>query len=343
MSDPRTLHRQWSMLRMIPRHPRKTTASELIAWLDDLGYSVEKRTVERDLKMLESLFGLEVDDRSRPHGWCWSADSTGLDLRALSEEEALMLTIAENIVQPMLPSGVAGELHPVFVAARKLLKETVGSRRLKAWMAKIAFDPPTQPLLPAKVTSGVRTEVVRALFIDQWLRISYRKLDAVELIELEIAPLGLVTRGPMLYLVCSIRGQDGYRTIALNRIVQAMCLDERVKPPSDFSLRTFVDQGKLGFGGSTTMGVCLRVCPHLAQLLTETPLAVDQELATEQSGSVIIRARIPVTPQLKRWILSQGDDIEVVEPQQLRQDIIRVTRSVAERYSIDSKAKDSSL
>lgn len=338
MSDPRTLHRQWSMLRMIPRHPRKTTASELTVRLVDLGYSVEKRTVERDLKMLESIFGLEVDDRSRPHGWCWSADSTGLDLRALSEEEALMLSIAQSIVQPMLPPGVASGLHPIFVAARKRLEESIGSKRLKAWAAKIAFDPPTQPLLPAKVIPNVRTEVVRALFVDQWLRITYHKVEAIEAKDLEIAPLGLVARGPMLYLVCLLRGQECYRTIALNRILQATCLDDRFKPPSDFALRGFVDEGKLGFGNSTAIDLCLRASLALAQILTETPLARDQELTTEGPGSVLIRTRIPITPQLKRWILSHGDDIEVVEPQTLRQEIIRVTHGLAKRYSIDNSS-----
>ena len=38
-------------------------------------------------------------------------------------------------------------------------------------------------------------------------------------------------------------------------------------------------------------------------------------------------------------VLSYGDGIEVVEPQQLRQHIIRVTRSMAKRYSLDSKAQ----
>jgi predicted DNA-binding transcriptional regulator YafY len=71
----------------------------------------------------------------------------------------------------------------------------------------------------------------------------------------------------------------------------------------------------------------------LAQLLAETPLANDQEMTTEHSGSVLIRARLPITPQLKRWVLSHGDDIEVVEPQTLRREIIRVTRGLVSRYS----------
>lgn len=140
MSDPRTLHRQWSMLRMIPRHPAQGYRFGADLSVGRSRLLGRKRTVERDLIMLESLFGLEVDDRSRPHGWCWSADSTGLDLRALSEEEALMLKSprisCSRCCHPVWPVS-----YTVFVAAQRL-EECVGSRRLKAWAAKIAFDHP---------------------------------------------------------------------------------------------------------------------------------------------------------------------------------------------------------
>ena len=68
MSIDKTLYRQWTMLRLIPRHPRKISATDLTERLNELGYAINKRTVERDLKMFEELFGLVVDDRSRPYG-----------------------------------------------------------------------------------------------------------------------------------------------------------------------------------------------------------------------------------------------------------------------------------
>ncbi|WP_222518797.1 hypothetical protein [Spiribacter salinus] len=69
-----TLLRHWVMLRRIPRHPRKITVRELLAYLKDQGYPTTERTVQRDLTRLSGqLFGLMQDDRSRPHGWCWRA------------------------------------------------------------------------------------------------------------------------------------------------------------------------------------------------------------------------------------------------------------------------------
>ena len=56
------------MLREIPRHPAKITATEIHARLVAAGYTVTKRTVERDLERLAGPFPLQVDERSKPYG-----------------------------------------------------------------------------------------------------------------------------------------------------------------------------------------------------------------------------------------------------------------------------------
>jgi predicted DNA-binding transcriptional regulator YafY len=54
---PETLLRQWQTLRMIPRHPRKVTATLLRESLNQDGFTVGKRTVERDLQSLAMIQG----------------------------------------------------------------------------------------------------------------------------------------------------------------------------------------------------------------------------------------------------------------------------------------------
>ena len=44
-----TLYRQWVMLSRIPRYPRKVTVPELKSMLVGEGYTVDTRTVQRDL------------------------------------------------------------------------------------------------------------------------------------------------------------------------------------------------------------------------------------------------------------------------------------------------------
>ncbi|MCO4761619.1 MAG: hypothetical protein KC502_08960 [Myxococcales bacterium] len=69
-----TMLRQWLMLSMIPIAPRKTTAATLLDELQDRGWELDVRTVQRDLQQLSTVLPLVCDDRSRPYGWSWQSD-----------------------------------------------------------------------------------------------------------------------------------------------------------------------------------------------------------------------------------------------------------------------------
>jgi hypothetical protein len=76
-----TILRQWSMLRHIPRIPRKTSAPMLLTRLEDDGFKTTLRTIQRDLNLLAISFPLQSDD-AKPQGWSWSKDSLQFDLPA---------------------------------------------------------------------------------------------------------------------------------------------------------------------------------------------------------------------------------------------------------------------
>ncbi len=72
-----TLSRQWALLRQLPSRSPGITSAELVWGLRDVGFTVSKRTVERDLNELSLIFPLERNDKSIPFGWHWSASAVG--------------------------------------------------------------------------------------------------------------------------------------------------------------------------------------------------------------------------------------------------------------------------
>ena len=332
MGIDRTLYRQWAMLRLIPRQPRRISATDLTERLNVLGYTVNKRTVERDLKMFEKIFGLVADDRLRPYGWQWPRDAPGLDVPSLDDGEALMLAVAEPLVAQMLPPPVREALAPAMGAARRKLKDCVGARHLKSWPAKIYHTPASQPLMPAKVIAGVQEVVGMALLRDQWLRIRYRKRGAANSETFEVQPLGLVSRGPMLYLIGRFRGYTDERTLALSRLEQVEMLPETFRRPDDFSLKEFIEQGKMGLGRSQVERLVLRVANRQVEQFIETPLAAGQQLCAE-GATTRVSASVPITPELKRWVLGFASDIEVLEPEPLRREVMRDVAQMQARYT----------
>ena len=51
-----TLLRQWTLLRLLPRHPRRLEPARLKDKLDAMGIAVTLRTVQRDLNALAAVF-----------------------------------------------------------------------------------------------------------------------------------------------------------------------------------------------------------------------------------------------------------------------------------------------
>lgn len=62
--------RQDALLSILPKKPQMVTAAELRKDLKSAGYNVSLRTVQRDLKQLESLaLGVHCDRRELLFGW----------------------------------------------------------------------------------------------------------------------------------------------------------------------------------------------------------------------------------------------------------------------------------
>ncbi|MNZ23550.1 WYL domain-containing protein [Pseudomonas sp. Marseille-Q5299] len=70
-STRHTIARQWQLLKLLPdRHPGMSS-TQLQAALAKVGYKTSKRTVERDLNELASLFHLRCNNKGMPYGWYW--------------------------------------------------------------------------------------------------------------------------------------------------------------------------------------------------------------------------------------------------------------------------------
>jgi predicted DNA-binding transcriptional regulator YafY len=78
-----TIARQWQLLNLLPhRHPGMS-ATQLQAALARIGHKTTKRTVERDLNELATLFPLHCNAKGMPYGWHWQPGLNLDDVRPL--------------------------------------------------------------------------------------------------------------------------------------------------------------------------------------------------------------------------------------------------------------------
>jgi proteasome accessory factor B len=75
--------------------------------------------------------------------------------------------------------------------------------------------------------------------------------------------------------------------------------------------------------------VVLRFTPSVAARVLETTWHPTQRVETAEDGSLVWRATVAGTIEIRLWILSWGDEVEVLEPHSLRTDVASTHRRAA--------------
>ena len=328
-----TLLRQWLMLRNIPRHPRKVTVRDLHSQLCDQGYPTTERTIQRDLMRLSgALFGLLLDDRSRPHGWSWDRAAVQLDIPGMEPQTALAFKLAEHFSGQLMAPATLSALAPYFRRADGVLADTASP--VSTWPEKIQVITRGQTLRAPCIDPAVLETVYEALFNDRQFRARYHRRYDDSVHDYIIHPLGIVFRDGVVYLVCMRNGRDGVAQMALHRMQSAEPLEAALERPADFDLRRYVEEGGLDFKlGAGRLGLALALDPKTAVHLEETPLSEDQQLAPSSDGRIRLEATVADTAQVRWWILGLGDQVEVLAPATLRAEIGERLGKAARQYA----------
>jgi predicted DNA-binding transcriptional regulator YafY len=330
---PDTLLRHWFTLRHVPRHPRKIDAAALAHLLDDAGYAISRRSLERDLQKLSAVFPIRCDDKHKPYGWSWSADGVPFDLPAMDVHTALAFHLASDHLTTLLPEATRSYLEPHFQRARAVLDQSDGNA-LSGWPHKVRVLPAGQALLPPDIDRDVLERVQHALLAERRMTVMYRRRGEDEARSYQVHPQGLVWRESVAILLCTLWNYDDVVQLLLHRMESVEVSEQPRREVPDFSIEAHAKTGAVDFLlGDGQIALELAFDPFAAVRVRETPLAVDQTLEDLPDGRVLVRAQVVDTGQLRAWLRSFGQYVEVLAPPALRADLAFTAMELAQRYA----------
>ncbi len=306
-----TLLRQWAMLRLIPRHPRRVDTGRLRTELQKQGYEITLRTIQRDLNNLSAVLPL-VCDQSKPQGWWWQADADLLEIPGIDPQAALVFKMAEQHLGQVLPKSTLDALRPWFKAAGGVIQNQIEGTG--SWLDKVRIIPRGQPLLPPVVDPDVQAMVVQSVFEGKRLAITYTPHGVPEPKEYEVNPIALVQRDHLLYIVCTLWDYENPMLLVMHRIRSATVLEKPSCWPDGFDLDDYIHQGGLGYRVGPPITLIAELDPSIATMLLETPLSPDQILYNMGTSAVHLTASVADTKELRAWLRGFGHMIRVLEP-----------------------------
>ena len=265
------------MLQFLPRYPRKKSLSEIRDHLNSCGYKVSDRTIQRDLKKLETPFGLICDDRSIPFGWSFSQVARRGDIAEIDENEALLLMLVRDHLNEIIPLEQLPRMNLMFNRATKVLNAN-NHEKIHGWKNKIKIKPAFMNYMRPKVESEISSSIIECLLNDKQFEGEYRSRNGLS--KHIYNPLGLVSHGVSQRLICYRKTNiDKILHLPLHRFQSCQPLKDDICLPDNFDLEQYLEAGQIEYLYQKDIQLRLQFTYDAGQHLFETPIDPSQELS----------------------------------------------------------------
>ena len=118
----------------------------------------------------------------------------------------------------------------------------------------------------------------------------------------------------------------------MERIRSVQVTPRRFDPPETGTVESLLQQAWDIIADQPATEIVLRFIPNVAERVAETTWHPSQQVERQDDGSLIWRATVSGPIEVRLWILSWGDEVEVLAPASLREDLRATYRRVGERY-----------
>jgi predicted DNA-binding transcriptional regulator YafY len=175
-----------------------------------------------------------------------------------------------------------------------------------------------------------------ALLIEAILRkrrclVQYRTPSRSESKTYDFDPYGLLFVGGGLYVVGRVPKHAGTATLAIDRLLSVVLSKTQFEVDATFEPQK-CRQNAFGVSWQDPVDVVLRFRPDQAPYVRERLWHPSQQMTELPGGGIQLAFRAGGPFEIRRWILGWGDAVEVVSPNELRQEIKRILNSAAKVY-----------
>jgi predicted DNA-binding transcriptional regulator YafY len=315
------LARMLRVVTVLRGHPEGIRPTEIARRVD-----VATRTVYRDLRALEEEVGVAV----------WS--DNGL-WGVVSEEflPPLKLTLDEAmavVLSARLMVRYADKYDPDLAAAFEKLEEVLP--RPLAEHVERTLDVLSQhgrdPAFSERVHRLTRAWAERRVVTLDYEPARYVPDAAARRAVVHPYLIEPSLQTHALYLIGWDETRNGLRTFKIERIRDVALTPRTFEPPEGDSIETAIRRAWDIIADQPPTEIVLRFAPEVAARVAEATWHPTQRMEAAPDGSLTWRATVAGTIEIRLWILSWGDSVEVVEPEALRKDVASTHRRAASLY-----------
>jgi predicted DNA-binding transcriptional regulator YafY len=287
--------------------------------------SISKQQFYKDRKALETI-GFKFSYSPKKKSLIIEQDSlVNIYDLTLSEIFALVMSVRQlssigdyNLTQDAL-SGIRRIINQAPLEVREILQGTLDDI---VFREGFGCNPKIIETLTEARKEGVRRVVI-----------TYDNYKKGGLIKYEFDPYVIFSRKNGLYVEGYSFTHKEIRMFRINRIKDIKFTQFVVPIKTDYSFR---ERHKDSFGvftGSETTGVKIKFSKSVAKYIEEPPWASRGKITRFSNGNILYEINTSYPKEVLWWVMGWGAEAEILEPEYLREEIIKTVRKMVETYS----------
>ncbi len=317
------LARLTRLVSILQAHPDGMRTKDIAARV-----SMSVRTVYRDLLALEGEMQIPV--WSDAGTWGIDSEKAFLPPLKLTQQEAMAVVLSARLMV-----RYADKYDPDLAAAFEKLER--GLPPALAEHVERTLDGLSKAPRDERFSANVRL-LTRAWAERRVVTIDYSPANY----EAGAAPRQATVRPYLLepslqthalYLIGFDEERNALRTFKIERIGTAALTPRTFEPPDPAATTSALRAAWDIIADQPPVEVVLRFGANVAGRVLEATWHPTQTVETADDGALVWRATVSGTIEVRLWILSWGDDVEVIEPASLRDDVAGTLGRALARYA----------
>jgi predicted DNA-binding transcriptional regulator YafY len=308
------LIRQWRLLHILAARGGRTVQD----LMEETRCS--RRTVWSDLKSLQAVgfpITSEQDGREKRHRLI--EEPRGIPTAPFTLTELMGLHLGRHLLVPLRGAAVGVAIH---TALEKIAASL--SPAARTFLAHLDRSISGRTVQAQGSSRGMETLrlLQQALQERRTLEAEYHSFGRDAVSRRRLDPLYLWYQQGGIYLAAYCHTRRQVLTFALERFHHVRITEDGFAPPPDFNLHRYLE-GSFGLFRGDPVRIRLRFSRAVARYIAERNWHPSQALSLLLTGELEMALKVPLSPELRRWVLGYGKDVEVLEPKSLREDIRR--------------------
>jgi len=262
---------------------------------DTLNMGFSKRTLQRDIKEIRNIFGITIEYSKSAKGYFISGNETE-NLHSQRMMEAFDLFNSLNLAQDLTP----------FVHLEK--RRPQGTENLNGLIHAIQ---------------------------NKWqIRFSYQKFWEEEISQRTADPYGLKEFKYRWYVMANDNKDGNIKSFALDRLTNLEITNSKFEFPTDYSIE---ENYRYCFGiihpnDEVPQDIILSFDPTQGKYVKTLPLHATQQILIDNDEELQIKLKLCISHDLVMELLSFGDNMKVLQPKSLANEIKTVHQKAYKQY-----------